>query len=177
MIKDQCNNCRKNRTSLCARNIIYDSRPCEEYVKKLDLSKQDNQSQTYNNSVQQPTPQNNNQGMSVNNNQSTFVSVLSFNGRIRRTQYWLTNFIIGLLFVPANISKDMSEGIAIYTLILIIPAMWVYLATIVKRFHDLGRSGWFACFLFIPIANIIFGIYAAFFKGQEHDNEYGPNPY
>ena len=177
MSKDQCNNCRKNGTSSCTKSIFYDSRPCDEYVKKLDLSKQDNQNQTYNNPVQQPAPQNNNQGSTVNNNQSTFASVFSFKGRIRRTQYWLTNFIIGLLFVPANISNDISEGVAIYTLLIFIPAMWVSLANIVKRFHDLGRSGWFACFLFIPIANIIFGIYAAFFKGQEHDNEYGPNPY
>lgn len=177
MIKDQCNNCRKNGTSSCTKSIIYDSRPCDEYVKKLDLSKQDNQSQTYNNPVQQPTPQNNNQETSVNNNQSTFASVFSFKGRIRRTQYWLTNFIITLLLAPANISNDMNEGVAII-LLLFIPAMlWVSFANMVKRYHDLGRSGWFACFQFIPIANIIFGIYAAFFKGQEYDNEYGPNPY
>jgi uncharacterized membrane protein YhaH (DUF805 family) len=177
MIKDQCNNCRKNGTSSCSKSIIYDSRPCDEYVKKLDLSKQDNQGQTYSNPVQQPALQNSNQQATVNNNQSTFASVFSFKGRIRRTQYWLTNFIIGLLSAPAEISDEMSEGVAIYVLILFIPTTWVYFANIIKRFHDLGRSGWFTCLLFIPIVNIIFAIYAAFFKGQEQDNEYGPNPY
>jgi uncharacterized membrane protein YhaH (DUF805 family) len=177
MIKDQCNNCRKNGTSSCTNSIIYDSRPCDEYVKKLDLSKQDNQGQTYYNPVQQPAPQNSNQQTTVKNNQSTFASVFSFKGRIRRTQYWLTNFIIGLLFVPANISNEISDGVAVYTLLIFIPALWISLATIVKRFHDLGKSGWFTCFLMIPIANFIFGIYAVFFKGEENDNQYGPNPY
>ena len=178
MIKDQCNNCRKNGTSSCTKSIIYDSRPCDEYMKKFDLSKQDNQSQTYNNPVPQPTPQTTNEGTTVNNNQSTFASIFSFKGRIRRTQYWVTNFVLGLLMAPANLSgDDMPSGIAIFTLLIFIPCIWVSMANCVKRFHDLGKSGWFAALLFVPIANIIFGIYAAFFKGQEHDNEYGPNPY
>ena len=184
MIKDQCNNCKKNGTYSCTKSIVYDSRPCDDYVKRLDLSKpQDNSNQSHNQTqTQYSNPSNNTSNStgnnSVSNNNNSFVSSLfSFKGRIRRTQYWLTNFIIGLLFVPANISNEMSDGIAVYTLLIFIPALWISLATIVKRFHDLGKSGWFACLLMIPIANLIFGIYAAFFKGEENDNQYGPNPY
>lgn len=182
MIKDQCNNCKKNGISSCTKSIIYDSRPCDEYVKRLDLSKhQDNSNQTHNQPQPQfPNPSNNSntsRGNAVSNNNSFFTSLFSFKGRIRRTQYWLTNFIIEVLFVPANISNEMSDGVAVYTLLIFIPAVWISLATIVKRFHDLGKSGWFACLLMIPIANFIFGIYAAFFKGEENDNQYGPNPY
>lgn len=180
MIKDQCNNCRKNGTS-CTKSIVYDSRPCDEYIKKLDLSKSDNNSsQTTTSTNQQYYPNNTQTSATSNtgNQSSSFISSLfSFKGRIRRTQYWLTILCIGLLYTPANISNDMSNGVAIYTLLIFIPTMWIYLANIIKRFHDLGKSGWFTCLLFIPVVNFIFGIYIAFFKGEECDNEYGPNPY
>lgn len=182
MIKDQCNNCRKNGTS-CTKSIVYDSRPCDEYIKKLDLSKSDNNSSHATTSTNQQYYPNNTQTSATSNtanvNQGTsfFSSLFSFKGRIRRTQYWLTIFSIGLLYTPANISNDMSDGVAIYTLLIFIPTMWIYLANIIKRFHDLGKSGWFTCLLFIPVVNFIFGIYIAFFKGEECDNEYGPNPY
>ena len=40
MIKDQCNNCKKNGTDNCGQTIIFNSLPCEHYAKKLNLSKQ-----------------------------------------------------------------------------------------------------------------------------------------
>lgn len=72
---------------------------------------------------------------------------------------------------------DYTIGWMFYLLFVILPVSWAFYATAVRRFHDLGRSGWFAVLLCIPFANIIAAIYAAFFKGQEEDNEYGPNPY
>lgn len=71
----------------------------------------------------------------------------------------------------------MSEGVAIFTLLILIPSIWIMLATCVKRLHDLGKSGWMALLSLIPIVNFIIGIYMAFFKGEECDNQYGPDPY
>lgn len=51
------------------------------------------------------------------------------------------------------------------------------LANAVKRFHDMGRSGWYYLFSLIPIINIGVAIYLGFYKGEEFDNKYGPNPY
>lgn len=58
-----------------------------------------------------------------------------------------------------------------------IPCIWILLASLVKRLHDLGINGWFVCLSIIPMVYAFFLIYAAFFKGQECDNKYGPNPY
>lgn len=179
MIKDQCNNCKKNLSSACTHSIVYNGTPCPDYVKKLDLTKP-NETPTPNTSSNY-TPgnnqSNNTQAKPVNSGFS-FSSLFSFKGRIRRTAYWLTNFGLSLLLLPANLAgDDMSEGLAIYTLLVFIPIIWMSLANSVKRFHDLGKSGWYAALLFVPIANFIFGIYAAFFKGEECDNQYGPNPY
>ncbi len=47
----------------------------------------------------------------------------------------------------------------------------------VKRTHDLNKSGWLTFFMgIIPIVNIFFGLYIAFFKGDATDNKYGPPP-
>jgi predicted Zn-ribbon and HTH transcriptional regulator len=39
--------------------------------------------------------------------------------------------------------------------------------------HDVGLSGWWSLVVFVPLANIIFGLYALFAPGQEHDNDHG----
>ena len=180
MIKDQCNNCRKNGAS-CSQNIIFDGTNCDQYVKKLDLSKQQD------NSIHSPsdikievdnTQTTNEQCNAVQEQSSFFSSLFSFKGRIRRTRYWMTNICVSLLFIPSNMEGDtMSEGVAIFTLLILIPSIWIMLATCVKRLHDLGKSGWMALLSLIPIVNFIIGIYMAFFKGEECDNQYGPDPY
>ena len=105
--------------------------------------------------------------------------LFSFKGRAKRTEYWLVSICSSLLMLPASITdeEDMTMGLAVYTLVMLIPLCWLSIAVITRRFHDLGKSGWFTVLTCIPIVNIVFGRYAAFFKGQEQDNQYGPNPY
>ena len=112
--------------------------------------------------------------------QKNFIKQLfSFKGRAKRTEYWLVSICSSLFMLPVSITDeaDMTVGLAVYALVMIIPLCWLSLAVITRRFHDLGKSGWFTVLTCIPIVNIVFGIYAAFFKGQEQDNQYGPNPY
>ena len=73
--------------------------------------------------------------------------------------------------------NDASMGVLIGMFIITILLAWISFATSIKRYHDLGKSGWFVLLQLIPIIGYAFIIYAAFFKGQEHDNKYGPNPY
>lgn len=181
MIKDQCDNCRKKGSPECNQTVVYNSTPCELYVKRLNLSKT---SEHGSNSFQAPAiqePYNTGLGNNTNSgySQTSFwSSIFSFKGRIRRTRYWLTYFCASIPLIPANIlGDDMSEGVAIFTLLILVPVIWVYLATGVKRLHDLGKSGWLVCLSFVPLANLIIGIYMAWFKGEEFDNQYGPNPY
>lgn len=183
MIKDQCNNCKKNGTVNCGQAIVFNSLPCEHYVKKLDLSKPSTTpapTPSQNPQTQAPsTPQTGNQNNSGAASSSSFWSTLfSFSGRIRRTRYWLTHICTQMLFLPANLSDDdMSGGVAVFTLLILLPAIWVLMANIAKRCHDLGKSGYFGLLFLIPIVNLGIGIYLAFFKGDENDNEYGPSPY
>lgn len=109
-------------------------------------------------------------------NRSSFSSLFSFRGRIRRSQYWLINICSALLLLPSQ-GDNASGIIIILTLIIIIPVIWVGIATSVKRLHDFGLCGWWAILSIIPILNLVLGVGLAFFKGEKQDNKYGPNPY
>ncbi len=185
MIKDQCNNCKKNGTINCGQTIVFNSQPCEHYIKKLDLSKSGDKvsaAPVDNPSTPSPSlpssllPNNPADGVPVET--SFWKSLFSFNGRIRRTRYWLTMICTNLLFLPANMSgENMPDGVAIFTLLMFISALWILLANVVKRCHDLGKSGFFGLLMLIPLINLFAGIYLAFFQGDLNDNEYGPSPY
>ena len=177
MIKEQCNNCKKNQSSICTHSIVYNGMSCPDYTSKFDLSKSTEEldvNSTNNSSVNQ---ENNTKHLS-NSSGFSVSSIFSFRGRIRRTAYWLISFALNLLLLPINMSgENVSDGVVIYTLLILIPVLWICLASAAKRSHDLGKSGWSVILLFIPIINLILGIYLAFFKGEECDNQYGPNPY
>lgn len=102
---------------------------------------------------------------------SNSFAFVSFEGRIRRSRFWATNIAISLALLAAGLLGP------IFTFIIIIPAIWFTFDNCVKRLHDLGKSGWWVWLLLVPIVNIVLFIYLAFFKGQECDNRFGPNPY
>ena len=102
---------------------------------------------------------------------SNSFAFVSFEGRIRRSRFWATNIAISLVLLAAGLLGS------IFTFIIIIPAIWFAFDNCVKRLHDLGKSGWWVWLLLVPIVNIVLFIYLAFFKGQECDNRFGPNPY
>jgi uncharacterized membrane protein YhaH (DUF805 family) len=82
----------------------------------------------------------------------------------------------GLTHQPPVFTAEDHMGFVILGVTLLF-MMWVGFANQVKRFHDLGSSGWMVFWLFVPIVNIWFIIKLAFFKGEMKDNRYGMNPY
>ncbi|MES1156286.1 MAG: DUF805 domain-containing protein [Alphaproteobacteria bacterium] len=146
--------------------------------------------------------------------------LFGFQGRINRLQYWagalLSGFALILLFVlliAAGIGgRDLNDpnalaaalGTTVLGLIpIILVAAWCGLAIQVKRFHDRGRSGWFAAIpmglggftgfmtaaapaALIGIAplimfaslviNVWFLVELGFLPGQAEPNQYGDPP-
>ena len=47
---------------------------------------------------------------------------------------------------------------------------------VIRRWHDLGKSGWFTLLLLIPLVNLIVAIYLWVKKGDEGPNQYGDDP-
>ena len=63
-------------------------------------------------------------------------------------------------------------------LVLLVVNFYIQLSAWTKRFHDLGHKGIYALlFMLFSICFPPLIFYPLFFKGQQHDNQYGPNPY
>lgn len=54
--------------------------------------------------------------------------------------------------------------------------IWTSLAIAVKRWHDLGHSGWNHLLVLVPIIGLIPAAILLFKTGQPEENEYGPAP-
>jgi uncharacterized membrane protein YhaH (DUF805 family) len=107
---------------------------------------------------------------------------VDFNGRARRTEYWmfvLFNLIFALAaIVIDNVIGTAMEGVGygpiygIYALATFLPG----LAVAVRRLHDVGKSGWYILMAFIPLIGAILLLVKLVQNSQEGTNEYGPNP-
>ena len=96
-------------------------------------------------------------------------NIFSFKGRATRTEYWLVTFICNFVAIPANKDIEMSTLVTILYCIVMLAALWVYIATMVRRCHDRGKSWWFR---FIPLYFLLLYVLPA----QQEGNEFGPNP-
>jgi uncharacterized membrane protein YhaH (DUF805 family) len=113
-----------------------------------------------------------------------------FSGRARRSEYWyfvLFNAIFSLLagvldhllgtsFIINTINGpiDFYYGYCylVYALIVFLPS----LAVLVRRLHDVGKSGWFFLISLIPIVGAIWLLVLLFTDSVEGLNKYGLNP-
>jgi uncharacterized membrane protein YhaH (DUF805 family) len=122
-----------------------------------------------------------------------------FKGRACRQEFWyflLFTFVIGFFFgmIDAVIHRKILSNI--YTLAILIPSI----AVTVRRFHDIGLSGWYTAgfyllnFVFLVLGSflskqglsymgyipfvlcyIVFFVFMAK-DSQSGDNQYGANP-
>ena len=116
--------------------------------------------------------------------------LFSFDGRIRRTNYWLGALGAGLaygvlaaicLMLAAMLGRGNGGGLAIIGMLLyfvvLFFALWTGLALQIKRWHDRDKS-WVWIFInFIPLVGAIWTlIEVGFLDGTQGPNKYGPSP-
>lgn len=94
------------------------------------------------------------------------MELFSFEGRIRRRDYWIISFGVGLAL---GLAAAIAESAPFLYLLIWIPLCWIELAAGAKRCHDLGHNGWWQL---IPF----YTVWMAFQDGDSGDNKYGPNP-
>jgi uncharacterized membrane protein YhaH (DUF805 family) len=105
-----------------------------------------------------------------------------FSGRSRRMEYWyfvLFNIIVGVVLALIDIllgtfSAAGNIGLlsGIYSLAVLIPT----LAVIVRRLHDIDRTGWWIFINLIPLIGTIVLLVFALTPGTPGSNRYGPDP-
>lgn len=109
-----------------------------------------------------------------------------FSGRARRKEYWmftLFNIIIAMILLLIDnalglsfnyLGNELGMGYLywLYFLLTFLPG----LAVMVRRLHDVGKSGWMFFIALVPIIGAIW-LLVLFVKDSESgENKYGPNP-
>ena len=115
-----------------------------------------------------------------------FSNYAVFSGRARRSEYWY--FVLFSMIVSAVLSRigkevpmevagqvvmvTQSKLLSIYNLVVFIPT----LAVVVRRLHDVGKSGWNYFWFFLPIIGWIMMLVWLCREGEHGPNRFGPDP-
>ncbi len=106
---------------------------------------------------------------------------VNFSGRASRSEYWwfqLAVFILGIITAVLDgiIFGFEFDDPTVLSWIAQIGLFLPSLALVVRRLHDLGRSGWWFLIAFVPCIGIIVLFVFLVQDGQPHHNEYGEVP-
>ena len=121
-----------------------------------------------------------------------FLKVLrhyaDFSGRARRKEYWMfalfnSMFALAWSFLGTLAYKFLNDGNSpselgsisfglSYSIMIMLPS----LAVVVRRLHDLGKSGWMILIVLIPLIGAIWLFVLMVTEGQPEENKYGTNP-
>ena len=102
----------------------------------------------------------------------------SSEGRIGRRDYWLKGagpvlalaVVIGVIREVVNAYSDaLGDLITIFPLMFLGYVLW---RVSTKRWHDLGKSGWWFLLQLIPFLGIVVTVGLGIPKGQEGKNQY-----
>jgi uncharacterized membrane protein YhaH (DUF805 family) len=124
-----------------------------------------------------------------------FKNYTNFQGRSRRSEYWwvqLFNFLV--IVVPAFLLGALGMGsngepnglgivligiMGLYFLAILLPGI----SLSVRRFHDLGQTGWLVLVFAVAGLLPVVGLFASLgqiiwfiFPGTNGPNKYGPDP-
>ena len=115
----------------------------------------------------------------------------SFYGRIRRLTFLLRFLLAAFLAIfPSMVmylipgSNGGTEGIetskmliaAFWLVLFLATAFWITLASAAKRWHDIGRSGWFVLLLLVPLVDVFVFLVLLLSEGTDGPNDYGAKP-
>jgi uncharacterized membrane protein YhaH (DUF805 family) len=95
-----------------------------------------------------------------------------FSGRTSRREYWmfvLFNILFTLIANALDFITGFNAFAIVYNLILFVPSI----AIVVRRLHDINRSGWYYLISLIPLVGWVIIIYWLCQKGDAGMNAYG----
>ncbi len=111
-----------------------------------------------------------------------------FQGRVSRTVYFLSTISLNILISVliqfgrsgiASVSSELFLLIFLLWLGLVAFVIFLWFAQIglhIKRWHDLGKSGWFVIFSLLPLIGFFVIVALFFIPGDPKKNKYGEKP-
>ena len=117
---------------------------------------------------------------------SIFNEIFKTEGRLNRLRY--LKYMV-LLAVVGGLATFVTSCMAAFltgshesSLVTIVTGIWGIAAVVgnvmlvIRRLHDLDKSGWFALIAIIPVIGFIFSIYLFFAPGTVGYNRFGADP-
>ena len=111
-----------------------------------------------------------------------FENYANFKSRARRSEYWyytLASVLISIMLMIVDNVSGLTFGVTetgilgiLYSLLVLLPG----LAVMVRRLHDVGKSGLFFFIVLIPLIGVIWLLVLFCTEGDQGLNQYGPNP-
>lgn len=115
-----------------------------------------------------------------------FQTIFTSEGRLNRGKFFKYYILVTLMGATATFVTScmatLLTGDPNGTLVTMVTITWAILATVgacmlmVRRLHDLNRTGTLFLVSFIPVVGLIFLVYLFFAEGQVGQNKYGEDP-
>ena len=114
-----------------------------------------------------------------------FKQYADFSVRARRTEFWMFNLFTLIvaficvfcdIFLGFDIMTDPEFFNGPITNIYLLASLLPGLSVIVRRLHDVGKSGWMYFLALIPIIGPIWVFVLLVTDSQPGENKWGPNP-
>lgn len=114
---------------------------------------------------------------------SYFIRWNDFKGRSSRSEYWwatLFTYLVIILLQVVQLMLVQAESVLALLAMITILVFLLFLtiasfAVMVRRLHDVNRSGWWFL-IYFTIIGIFVLLYWYVQKGDEADNRYGSDP-
>lgn len=103
---------------------------------------------------------------------------ISFDGRLNRQPYIIASIIVNVISAVIGYFVKDSSSLLLNVFAWIVGFLLCIfsLSLLVRRLHDLNKSGWFALVMLIPIVDVLFWLYTLIARGTEGSNKYGEDP-
>ncbi len=104
-----------------------------------------------------------------------------FEGRARRSEYWLFFLFQILVYIPIVIigiaaSGREFDGPSVPFIAAILFFMLPNITVTVRRLHDSDRSGWWYFISLVPLIGGLWLLILTLLDGTSGDNRFGPDP-
>ena len=116
---------------------------------------------------------------------SGFRGYVDFKGRSSRSEFWWWILFATIVMAAAQVldpllgTPGFFVGLQYYGLLYTLANLGLflpYLAVMVRRLHDRGRSGFWILIAFVPVIGVILLIVWFVRRSNEGTNNYGPHP-
>lgn len=78
--------------------------------------------------------------------------------------------------LAASSGESFFYMLLVLLVMTIIPVFWASCAVVIKRFHDINKSGWLCLMGLIPYAGVLALLLVGLLPGTRGKNEYGQDP-